>query len=511
AAVFHESRIGGDAVFHESRIGGAAWFHDSRIGGAAGFHDSRIGGAAGFGGARIGGDAMFHESRIGGAAGFGGARIGGDAGFGGARIGGYTDFADCTFARQPRWWSARFWDGRFQGTGSMRSASFAQTRKDRAAFGGARAESAIRMLPPHRRRRPWWWWRLLGPTGWMMMVRRFASRVRLTDRPIADWGNARVLGEMDILARASLAALGVVPVIAAVWPTITSYIEQRLRVDPPSVLPWAWVTVFFAALLVVVGRMCYRGRCPDLIRGRSRFEFREQEMEEFRRTRDREGESRLLEARDDIRAAGENEHLRRAWHPDLIEVNARTMWLPQEISDIRWKQRRLPRSFFYDGPDEIDEARRTEAEAAIAEGREANEIDVVATPQPEISRTTLEDGIIKAGAEARYDLAALERPVSARTALWCYGLAFALLLTVIMYQCLVLMAETDIGVLIWFAERAVVVARYWRPFVIILPSLVFVLWLLDAFFGPNDAMDKKALEDPFDGEGVFGKRRADRS
>lgn len=266
------------------------------------------------------------------------------------------------------------------------------------------------------------------------------------------WGIVRSVGELAILSRISLSALVVVPILAGLWPAIRAGVQRysqlhwhegvlfRLSratfghyesVGPPApsggyflqaTMPGVWAALFFAALFVVIGRAIYQAGCPQFVRERTRFDVMRDEMEEFRRTRESEGDRRLQEAIDDIKQAGEDEQLGWFWHPNLVRHNGRPVWIPSSVDDFAYEPREITL------PEGIDPPEGKGGEPLM-------------TAPAVMSQTSREDIAIQQGASARYDIIARQNLGGLRASLWCYVIAAMLVVLVVWKQALTILME----------------------------------------------------------------------
>jgi|GEM_PF-4163852 len=154
-----------------------------------------------------------------------------------------------------------------------------------------------------------------------------------TDKKL-NWSVVRVLGELQVLSRASYAMLVLVPIIAALWSSIRNYsllindsievmiarltvLSDTLTIDErisnlandlsadavsnlegitaltetitdsvatdaalSSSLPLIWILSFFAALAAVFAQLIYQASVPAVVRGASKREFISEIIEE---------------------------------------------------------------------------------------------------------------------------------------------------------------------------------------------------------------------------------------
>ncbi|HLO42387.1 MAG TPA: hypothetical protein VK176_15300 [Phycisphaerales bacterium] len=323
------------------------------------------------------------------------------------------------------------------------------------------------------------------------------------------WKNVRGLGELAILARASMLMLVLVPVLAGLWPAIQSAVQRyaaarwhdglatravRAMVggyDMPTVkggpflshtMPWAFGALFFAALFVVLGRVLYQMHVPDLIRSRSGYEFGLDEKEDFRKHGSVEEERRLQESIDAIAEAGSDQALRWFRHPNLVRRLNRTVWVPRTVQMFRAPTiKAIDTRMFTHGFDEgwvfkeDEEAELNLDECESHDGSKAGEGTWVGVSQPIMAESSRKQIVMEAGADARYNLAGRQNIGWARTALWCYVLAIIAVVLVVWAQSVDVLIGMGLDIFAYLLVQLLV----WGPWIIF--TAIFVWVCMDLF------------------------------
>jgi hypothetical protein len=86
-----------------------------------------------------------------------------------------------------------------------------------------------------------------------------------------DWRLVRGIGQLHLLNRASMMILVLVPMCAAVWPTIRFMLESTFA--RTALLPESWAYLFAASLATIVGRTIFQLGCPEVLVGQSLVEY----------------------------------------------------------------------------------------------------------------------------------------------------------------------------------------------------------------------------------------------
>ncbi len=344
--------------------------------------------------------------------------------------------------------SARFSEQKFDVSKSFQSAKFYSDSKNSASFGKS---------PPARG---------LSSLRWQLWQDKLARRM--------DWGMVRGIGELAVLTRTSMYALIFVPILAGVWPALRSAVQryaevhwqegvgQRAlrwwvgsvdrvpRVDSSAAqsflhshMPGSFALLFFAALFVVLGRSIYQSGVPQLVREKSRFDLVRERMEGFRAINDAEQDRWLQEAIDFIEEAGTNDDLCAFRHPNLVDHQGRTYWIPSNLED------------FKDLPEKIaTTSTDLEAESAPLASPE----QLKKTAEPAMSSQSRKNIAIQAGADAQYDLVARQEIGKARISLWCYTIAGLLVMWLFLEQAASVLQEVGFGKLAIVPLWAIVAA-----------------------------------------------------
>ncbi|MFO0835750.1 MAG: pentapeptide repeat-containing protein [Phycisphaerales bacterium] len=503
-AWFDSAAFAGSAGFHSAAFAGDAWFDSAAFAGSAGFDSAAFAGSAGFRSAAFAGDAGFRSAAFAGSAGFDSAAFAGNTDFRSAAFAGSAGFDSAafagtfragggTFAKPPRFHNAWFSEHQFDVSSSIQAATFYSDSSDSARFGRS---------PPARGRRRLWW--LLWARGRCHSL---------------DWGLVRGVGELAILTRASMLALVLVPILAGLWPALRSAVQRYSDVHwkqgvAPRVVDWmvgsldhtphvvstpaqsflnshmpgSFALLFFAALLVVIGRSIYQANVPQLVRERSRFDLIRDRLDEFRQAKDDERSRWLQEAISFIEEAGKDERL--AWfrHPSLVNHHGRTYWVPSRVEDFE-DYRPEQRDLAAEAKAEVDRrlserlarVRELKGEAAPATKDAATEIAPASSPGsaaspvapskpttagPTIPRATRESIAIRAGADAQYDRVARENISAAHLSLWCYTLAGSLVAWLVIEQAASVLIEVQFDGLAW-----------WLLFLGVLACVGSLLWM----------------------------------
>ncbi len=165
-----------------------------------------------------------------------------------------------------------------------------------------------------------------------------------------NWNFVRGFGELTILSRASFSMLFIVPILAALWPTIKlaldSYnnyvvlrnndlkssfdslqsVVEEIPIQPttalptiPPDLPAVWAVAFLASLCAVFGSVIYQTRAPSLIKDYKLSEFEESRLKRYR---ENPTEGQISTAIHRIKACKErywdpNNETRRAYYSEL--------------------------------------------------------------------------------------------------------------------------------------------------------------------------------------------------
>lgn len=413
----------GGASFTDAAFSGNASFDRAAFSGSASFRGAAFSGRASFIDAAFSGNAWFADTSFSGEASFDRAAFSRHAWFGGAAFSKDLNADGATFVEQPVFTHCRFSDGAVLGNGAFHCATF---------YTNARDDAQWQRPPPERARAK------LRFELWT------ALRIK------THWGIVRSVGELAILNRVSLSALVVVPILAGLWPAIRAAVQrysdlhwrdgllsrasdaligsmEHAGAAPggwylPGTMPWSWAALFFAALFVVIGRAVYQAACPQFVRERSRFDVMRDEMEEFRRTRDSEGDRRLQEAIDDIKQAGEDERLGWFWHPNLVRHNGRPVWIPASVDDFAYEPREVTLPEGVDPPEGLGDGPLMTAPAVM-------------------SQTSREDVAVQQGASARYDIIARQNQGALHGSLWCYVAAGVLVVLVVWKQAMSILME----------------------------------------------------------------------
>ncbi|MCC6969280.1 MAG: pentapeptide repeat-containing protein, partial [Phycisphaerales bacterium] len=499
-ARFDSAAFAGDAWFDSAAFAGDARCDSAAFAGDAWFRSAAFAGDARFDSAAFAGDAWFDSAAFAGDARFDSAAFAGGAWFDSAAFAGEFDAGGGTFAKPPRFHNAWFSEHQFNVSSSFQSSTFYSDSADSASFGRS---------PPARGRRRLWW--LLWARGRCHSL---------------DWGLVRGVGELAILTRASMLALVLVPILAGLWPALRSAVQRYSDVhwkqgvaprvvdwvfgsfDPTphvvstpaqsflnSHMPGSFALLFFAALLVVMGRSIYQANVPQLVRERSRFDLIRDRLDEFRQAKDEERSRWLQEAISFIEEAGKDDRL--AWfrHPSLVKHHGRTYWVPSRVEDFdaykpeerdlaaeakaqvdRRLNERLARvrelkgEATPGGPEPSPAGATTDDAPAPPPGSGAtppsSPPSKPTTAGPAIPRATRESIAIRAGADAQYDRVARENISAAHLSLWCYTLAGSLVAWLVIEQAASVLIEVQFDGLAW-----------WLLFLGVLACVGSLLWM----------------------------------
>lgn len=464
----------GTGHFDNASFAGKAGFREAVFGGNAEFSLAIFAEAAWFRLTSFQRDARFASAQFGGETWFEHTSFGGVACFEHASFSGHISFQGSTFASGPLFASGCFSDQQL----FLTDASFATARlqtdsRDTAAFG--------RLAPARRGLRRLRWWR--RPVPWFLQgLSRARWRVwNLGNAHRLRWDLVRGFGELAILTRVSMSALVLVPILAAVWPAVRGAVErlgQPYGVLPPM-MPWTWAALFFAAVLVILGRVLYQAHAPQEVREASRVDFTARRAEAFREADEHEREQLLREAIEAVDEAGSDAVLRWFRHRRLVRHHGRVVWIPGRIEDFEYERAELP-------PPEPDSAQKGATEADEDQGGDEHEREQGAPRRtaeavmPPESRKMI---AVRAGADARYDLIARQNRQRARFALWGYTLAVMLVLVVLWDQSVAIMREVDPHRSAYFGRLADMLEAWTAPALWVMIGCI-VLWVVwDAWFG----------------------------
>jgi hypothetical protein len=119
------------------------------------------------------------------------------------------------------------------------------------------------------------------------------------DRRFTNWTNVRSFGEIEVLRRTSVFTLAFVPLMAALWPALSSQIDRLADPDFVGHLPTFWALAFLASLGAFLGQTVYQMGAPVIVRERSLEAFVAARLTEFDANRS------PAAAQDGVRAADE--------------------------------------------------------------------------------------------------------------------------------------------------------------------------------------------------------------
>lgn len=92
--------------------------------------------------------------------------------------------------------------------------------------------------------------------------------------PQLDWRIVRGIGRLEILNRASMLLIVIVPFLSAIWSAVPDVLN-------PANLPNSLAFLFFASLAVLVGRTIYQINCPPDVKDESEDDYILRKKREF--------------------------------------------------------------------------------------------------------------------------------------------------------------------------------------------------------------------------------------